>query len=112
MNTVQNNTASRCPVETALGVLGGKWKILILWNVRDAPQRYGELRRRIPDITERMLIKQLRELENDGLIHREQYPEVPPRVEYSLTDMAHTLLPVLKQLSEWAQVHLLDQPVS
>ena len=70
-----------CPIEAVLKAIGGKWKILILWNLLDQTRRFGELRRRLPGISERMLIQGLRELEKDGIVHREQYPEVPPRVE-------------------------------
>lgn len=90
-----------CPVELALGAVQGKWKVLILWHLRDATLRYSALRRRIPKVTHKMLAQQLRELEADGLVHREVYPVVPPKTEYSLTDEGRTLLPMLQAMQQW-----------
>jgi len=96
-------------VETALQVLGGKWKVLILWHLMGGTQRYGALRRRIPDITEKMLIRQLRELERDGIIARMSYQSVPPRVEYRMTTYGHSLSPILAALCHWGWSHLQHQ---
>ena len=90
-----------CPVNTTLSVIGGKWKVLILYHLVELTQRFNELRRLLPEITQRMLTLQLRELEEDGLIHREVYPVVPPKVEYSLTDFGRTLLPVIGSMHQW-----------
>lgn len=90
-----------CPVNTTLSVIGGKWKVLILYHLVEQTQRFNELRRLLPEITQRMLTLQLRELEEDGLIHREVYPVVPPKVEYSLTDFGRTLLPVIGAMHQW-----------
>ena len=90
-----------CPVNTTLSVIGGKWKVLILYHLVEQTQRFNELRRLLPEITQRMLTLQLRELEEDGLIHREVYPVVPPKVEYSLTDFGRTLLPVIGSMHQW-----------
>lgn len=90
-----------CPVNTTLSVIGGKWKVLILYHLAEQTQRFNELRRLLPEITQRMLTLQLRELEEDGLIHREVYPVVPPKVEYSLTDFGRTLLPVIGAMHQW-----------
>jgi DNA-binding HxlR family transcriptional regulator len=95
-------------VETALHVLGGKWKVLILWHLMGATQRYGALRRMLPDITEKMLIRQLRELERDGIITRTSYPSVPPRVEYSISAYGCSLSPILTALCQWGWSHLQD----
>jgi DNA-binding HxlR family transcriptional regulator len=97
-----NFCAEGCPVEAALEFIGGKWKGVILYHlIKDKTLRFGELRKRLPDVTQRMLTKQLRELEACGVLHREVYPEVPPKVEYSLTDHGATLVPVIRALELW-----------
>jgi DNA-binding HxlR family transcriptional regulator len=96
---------SPCPVTTTLSVIGGKWKPIILWIIRDGRKRFGEIKRLIPAITQKMLTQQLRELEQDGIIHREVHPVVPPKVEYSLTDYGRTLIPVLQAMAEWGEIH-------
>jgi len=93
-------------VKTTLNVLGGKWKILILWHLKDETKRFGELKRLIPEISEKMLIQQLRELERDEIVHRNVYPNVPPKVEYSFTDYGRSLEPVLQSLCNWGEAHL------
>lgn len=90
-----------CPVELALGALQGKWKVLILWHLREATLRYSELRRRLPRVTHKMLSQQLRELEADGLVDRTVYAVVPPKTEYALTQEGRTLVPVLTALQQW-----------
>jgi DNA-binding HxlR family transcriptional regulator len=95
----------KCPVETALDVLAGKWKILILWYLRSETKRFSELQKLLPRTTQKMLIQKLRELEEDGIINREVYPVVPPKVEYSLTPYGETLKPILKQLYLWGEIH-------
>ena len=96
-----------CPVEATLDVIGGKWKALILFWLRDEVCRFGELRRKIPDISERMLTQQLRELEEHGIVSRKIYPVVPPRVEYSLTPYGRTLRPITDLMCHWGKKHLL-----
>lgn len=95
----------KCPVETALDVLAGKWKILILWYLRAETKRFSELQRMLPRITQKMLIQKLRELEEDGIVLRVVYPVVPPKVEYSLTEYGLSLKPILKQLYLWGEIH-------
>jgi DNA-binding HxlR family transcriptional regulator len=94
-----------CPVEVSLDKIGGKWKPLILWHLRARTRRFRELKRLIPNVTEKMLTEKLRELESDGLIHREVYREVPPKVEYSLTPYGRGLDPILQQLCQWGKQH-------
>lgn len=104
-----------CPVEATIAAVGGKWKILILWRLGDQTRRYGELKRLLPEITEKMLIAQLRELEADGVIARTSYGEVPPRVDYALTPHGRKLKPVLEAMCGWGQEHIrlhgLEAPV-
>ena len=98
----------RCvPMAVLQSVLSGKWKFLILWYIAvSRVQRFGELLRRIDGITQSTLTKQLRELENDGFIHRRIYQEVPPKVEYTLTDRGNSFVPVLTQMMLWSQANL------
>lgn len=91
-------------------LLGGKWKILILWYIATYEvQRFGELMRRIEGISQSTLTKQLRELEADGLIHREIYREIPPKVEYTLTDLGKSFVPILTDMMLWSQQWLCDE---
>ncbi|MBD0269374.1 MAG: winged helix-turn-helix transcriptional regulator [Cyanobacteria bacterium Co-bin8] len=93
-------------VQTTLKILGGKWKILILWHLKEETRRFSELKRLIPEITEKMLSQQLRELASDGIISRKAYSELPPKVEYSFTAYGKTLVPVLQALCNWGEDHL------
>jgi len=95
-----------CGVESSLEVLGGKWKGVIIHHLLNGTKRFNELRRLMPNVTQRMLTRQLRELENDGLLWREVYPEVPPRVEYSLTKKGETLEPIIRLLKAWGDENL------
>ncbi|MBB3035738.1 winged helix-turn-helix transcriptional regulator [Hoyosella altamirensis] len=90
-----------CPVEVAIAVLGGSWKMTIVKHLVSATLRFGELSRVVGGVSARMLTRQLRELEADGVVHREVYAEVPPRVEYSLTELGRTLVPLVQMLDEW-----------
>jgi len=89
------------PVELSLYIIGGKWKIPIIWSLKESSLRYGELRKSLPKVTHKMLTQQLRELEADEIITRKVYPEVPPKVEYSLTLLGKSIIPVIDLLNEW-----------
>ncbi len=102
-------TTSKCPVSATMELIGGKYKALILWHLSDGTLRYSELRHRIAGATPKMLTQQLRELEQDDLIHREAYAEVPPRVEYSLTNLGKSVLPVLAAMRDWGAEYLKSQ---
>lgn len=95
-----------CGLDAAIDVIGGKWKALILWELHEGARRFGALRRGVEGISEKMLIQQLRELEADGLVHREAYHEIPPRVEYSLTELGSSLNAALLPLCDWGERHL------
>ena len=95
-----------CAVEAALSLIDGKWKGVVLYHLLEGTHRFNEIRRRIPNVTQRMLTNQLRELEADGLILRTVYAEVPPKVEYSLTARGRSLEPVIAALKTWADGHL------
>lgn len=92
-------------VQTALNVIGGKWKPIILWHLIDDKIRFGELHRLIPGVSQKMLTQQLRELEADKIVHRKVYQEVPPKVEYSITAYGKTLHPILESLGNWGEAH-------
>lgn len=94
---------AKCPAETTIDVIGGWWKIPILWHLFTGTKRFSELRRALPDCTQKMLTQQLRELERDGVVRRKVYPEVPPKVEYSLTERGKSLKPVVKAMCVWAE---------
>lgn len=97
------------PIEATLDVIGGKWKPLILYHLMDGTLRFSQLMDRMqPRITQRMLTKELRELEASGLLDRKVYPQVPPKVEYSLTEKGRSLIPILDHLCEWGSEHLAD----
>lgn len=98
------------PVELTMDVIGGKWKPLIIFHLLQGTMRFNELKRLIPLATQRMLTKHLRELENYGVIHREVYAEVPPRVEYTLTPLGHSLKPVLDAILQWGVDYLAQHP--
>ncbi|WP_072053107.1 winged helix-turn-helix transcriptional regulator [Hymenobacter terrenus] len=92
-----------CPVRAAIQVIGGKWKLCILYYLTNGPKRYGEMKRAVDGITEKMLTQQLRELEEDGIVVRTVYPQVPPRVDYALTSLGARLVAVFAPLESWGQ---------
>lgn len=96
-----------CPLEFTLNIIGGKWKPLILWRlVNNKVMRYGEIKRSINKVTHKVLSNQLKDLENDGIISRREYPEIPPKVEYSLTEKGITLIPLLQDMVDWGNSNL------
>lgn len=104
----KNDVVARCvPMSRLQSVIGGKWKILILWYIAFYKvQRFGELTRRLDGITQSTLTKQLRELEEDGFLHRKIYKEIPPKVEYSLTELGESFIPVLEAMMAWSEARL------
>lgn len=92
-----------CPVEAAMDVIGGKYKALIVYELIEGTRRYNEIAKAVPQATPRMLSKQLKELEEDGVINRFLYPVVPPKTEYSLTDLGKTLVPIVQSLCSWGE---------
>lgn len=103
---VQKNMSEFCPVEATLDLIGGKYKALILWYLSDGCRRFSELRKMIANATPKMLTQQLRELEAQELIHREVFPVVPPKVEYSLTERGMSLMPILTAMRDWGAEYL------
>lgn len=97
--------AFACPVTFTVDVIGGKWKALILFHLMGGTRRFNELRRLMPEVTQRMLTLQLRELEADNIIVREVYREVPPKVEYSLAPLGQTLVPLISAMRDWGAAH-------
>ncbi len=95
-----------CPVEVTLDAIGGKYKGMILYHLLDGTKRFGELRKLMPAVTQRTMTLQLRELESVGVLHREVYPVVPPKVEYSLTDLGRSLEPILRLMQQWGAKHM------
>lgn len=94
-----------CPIMSTMAMISDKWKVLIICKLKGGTLRFNELMRALQGVTQKVLTSQLRELEDDGIVSRKIYAEVPPRVEYSLTPLGETLVPVLNKLEEWAQVH-------
>lgn len=90
-----------CPIDLTLAIIGGKWKAAILYHLAQQTMRFSELQRQFSDTTRKMLTQQLRELEQDGLVHREVYPQVPPKVEYSLTEKGRSIKPILNLMCQW-----------
>jgi DNA-binding HxlR family transcriptional regulator len=103
MNTLPVLNSKNCPVTRAVRIMGRRWKPLVLYYLRPAPLRFGELRRCIPEATQKMLTQTLRELEKDGLVHRKAYTQLPPKVVYSITRYGRTLDPILLALCKWGE---------
>jgi DNA-binding HxlR family transcriptional regulator len=107
---VSKKGISECPIDTALTVIDGRWKGTILWRLQDGPMRTAELRRSIPDITERMLIRHLHELVDAGILDRRDAGTIPPCVHYSISEYGMTLAPVLQSLCDWGRKHMARKP--
>lgn len=103
--------SNECPVQATLELIGGKYKALILWHLSEKTLRFSELHRQIPNATAKMLTQQLRELESQNLIRREVYPVIPPKVEYSLTPLGKSLMPVLVAMRDWGAAYLHSKDV-
>ena len=106
---VKSGKKINCPVTASIELIGGKWKTIILYSLLSGTRRFGEIAVRIPDISRKVLTEQLKELESDGLILRQQYKEIPPRVEYSLTELGKSLSPVFRELEIWGTENLLSK---
>ncbi len=100
-----------CPVELTLSIVGGRWKLPIVYRLLSGTKRFGELRRLIPDATQQLLTLQLRELEQMGILHRQVYAQVPPKVEYSLTELGRSLEPIVLQIYAWGQWYCNQQGI-
>jgi DNA-binding HxlR family transcriptional regulator len=109
--TVKTHELENCPVTATLEIIGGKWKMLVIYLVSNGINRFGKMSMMMKDISKQMLTTQLRELERDGLLERVIYPEIPPRVEYFLTPKAKALLPALMVLRDWGNEYALEKPV-
>ncbi len=94
-----------CPVSETMAIIGGKWKPVILHCMRDGTKRFSEIKKLIPGITQKMLTQQLREMEDQGIVHRKIYPVIPPKVEYTLTAYGLTLTPILDAMAAWGNIH-------
>ena len=103
MEIKMNGRIYHCALDITMDYIGGKWKAVVLWYLRNDKKRFGELKKQIPQITEKMLSMQLKELEKDGIVSRKVYAEVPPKVEYFLTPEGKTLLPILEELAKWGR---------
>jgi DNA-binding HxlR family transcriptional regulator len=108
MDKLSTYNVQNCPVTATMAVIGGKWKILILYLIFNEINRFGKMGMILRDISKQMLTTQLRELENDGIIERKIFPEIPPRVEYSLTEKGRSLVPIINLMKNWGDEHVLN----
>jgi DNA-binding HxlR family transcriptional regulator len=104
-NSLNNKLLVECPVSYTIDMIGGRWKTIILYQLRNEPIRFGQLKKLIPSITEKMLAQQLKQLEFDRLIVRDAKDIIPPHVEYYLSESGKTLIPILSSMAEWGQIH-------
>lgn len=109
---MENKTdQTACPVTATIALIGGRWKTIILYILSDHTRRFGEIAARMPTISRKVLTEQLKELEADGLISRTQYKEIPPRVDYALTELGKSLSPILNEIAAWGKEKVLGQAV-
>lgn len=104
--STKNENLYTCPIDFTIDLISGKWSMWILWTLQDSPLRFGEIRNIIPGITEKMLIQQLKKFENYNIVIRKVYPQVPPKVEYSLTEHGKSLKPIMSLIKQWGDEHL------
>ncbi|HTJ13027.1 MAG TPA: helix-turn-helix domain-containing protein [Dinghuibacter sp.] len=109
MERTRYHAATDCPITATIDVIGGKWKPILIYLLLEGPLRFGELHRIVPGIALKVLSRQLKELEEDGIVSRTVYAEVPPRVEYALTEKGESLREIMLQLSQWSSERLLKQ---
>ena len=109
MVTIVAKREIKCPVTGVLQLIGGKWKPVILYCIKSEKRRFGEICTRIPDISRKVLTEQLKELEEDGLVSRKQFNEIPPRVEYELTELGKSLEPVLNEIEKWGIENIISK---
>jgi DNA-binding HxlR family transcriptional regulator len=112
MDKLTSYNVSNCPVTATMGLIGGKWKLLILYVIQNDINRFGKMGMVLKDISKQMLTTQLRELENDGIIERKIYAEIPPRVEYFLTDKGKSLLPIIDMMKQWGDKNILKREMA
>ena len=112
MEKLNDKNIERCPVTATMGIIGGKWKLLILYMISNDVNRFGKMGMLLKDISKQMLTTQLRELENDGIIERKIYPEIPPRVEYFITPKGQSLTPIIDLMRDWGNTYLLKESVA
>jgi len=98
-----HNEDFHCALDVTMRFIGGKWKAVVIWYLRNGKKRFGELKTHIPDITDKMLSLQLKALEEDGMVTRTVHPKVPPRVEYELTEEGETLIPIVEKIAKWGR---------
>lgn len=103
------NYKYNCPIDFTMDLIGDKWSMWILWSLQKGPLRFGELKRLIPGITEKMLTQQLKKFENDHIVFRKVYPEIPPKVEYRLTEYGESLKTIIELIKQWGEEHLFLQ---
>jgi DNA-binding HxlR family transcriptional regulator len=104
-----NKKVSTCPINFTIDLISGKWSMWVLWTLQDGSLRFGELKRKIPEITEKMLIQQLKKFENHNIVSRKVYSQVPPKVVYSLTEHGRSLKPIMLLIKQWGDEHLYIQ---